>query len=327
MAMTLCIRSLVAVLAVFALFAGAARAQNYPSHPIKLVVPFAAGGPTDVTARTLADAMSRRLGQPIAIENFGGAGGNVGALRAAQAPADGYTLMFTNFSMAISPSLYPDLQYDPSRDFVSLGIAVFQKTMLVARRSFAGTPFNEFIAYLRRNGDKVNAATTGPGGPSDLCATLLMKQLGTRFNLIPYRGTGPAMTDVIAGRVDFVCDAVITASIQAKAGTVKAYGIVGTSRSQIVPDLPTLAEQGLPNVAMDVWSGLYAPKGTPQQAVDRISAALQATLNDPAFVAAAEKTGQEIAPAKLTTPAGAADFLKSEIARWAKVLKPGTTAH
>lgn len=314
------------VAAALLVFAGSGRAENYPSHPIKLIVPFAAGGPTDVTARTLADAMSRQLGQPIAIENFGGAGGNVGALRAAQAPADGYTLLFTNFSMAISPSLYPDLQYDPARDFISLGIAVFQKTMLVARRSFAGTSFNDFLAYLKHNGDKVNAATTGPGGPSDLCATLLMKQLGTRFNLIPYRGTGPAMTDVVAGRVDFVCDAVITASIQAKAGTVKAFGIVGTSRSQIVPDLPTLAEQGLPNVAMDVWSGLYAPKATPQQAVDRIGAALQATLNDPAFAAAAEKTGQEIAPQKLTTPAGAAAFLQSEIARWAKVLKPGASA-
>jgi len=306
---------------MLALAYGAASAQSYPERPIKLIVPFAAGGPTDVTGRTLADAMSRRLGQAIVVENDGGAGGNVGALRAAQSAADGYTLMFTNFSMAISPALYPDLAYDPVRDFVSLGIAVFSKTMLVSRPDFANVPFRDFIDYLKSNGEKINVGTTGPGGPSDLCASLLMQQLKTRFNLIPYKGTGPAMTDVIAGRVDFVCDAVVTASVQAKAGTVKAYGIVGTARSQIMPDLPTLAEQGLPNVAMDVWSGLYAPKETPAPVVDRLSAALQATLNDPDFQRKAVAVGQEIVPAELATAAGAATFLRAEIARWAPILK------
>jgi tripartite-type tricarboxylate transporter receptor subunit TctC len=244
---------LTAIVIGLAMPRGGACAQDYPSRPIKMIVPFAAGGPSDVAGRTLADALAKRLGQPIVVEDVGGAGGNVGAARVAQSTPDGYTLMFTNLSMAISPALYPDLAYDPVRDFVSIGIAVLSPTMLVARPDFADVPFKDFVDYLKSNGEKVAAANTGPGGPSYLCAALLMKQLMTRFNLIPYKGTGPAMTDVAAGRVDFVCDAVITASVQAKAGRVKAYGIVGTTRSQIMPELPTLAEQGLPDIAMQVW--------------------------------------------------------------------------
>ena len=303
---------------------GGAVAQDYPAHPIKLIVPFAAGGPTDVTGRILADVLSRKFGRPVVVENFGGAGGNVGAERAARAPPDGYTLLFTNISMAISPALYPDLAYDPLRDFVSLGIAVFSPTMLVARPSFANVPFKNFIDYLKTNGPKVNAANTGPGGPSFLCESLLMRQLKTRFNMIPYQGTGPAMIDVAAGRADFVCDAVITASVQAKAGRVKAYGIVGDSRAALLPDLPTLAEQGLPDVAMRVWSGLYAPKGTPAPIVERINAELRAALNDPDFQRRAVAVGQETVPTELATPAGARAFLQAEMTKWTPLLKTQT---
>jgi tripartite-type tricarboxylate transporter receptor subunit TctC len=306
---------------IVALAHGGARADMYPSHAIKLIVPFAAGGPTDVTGRILADVLSRRLGQPVVVENFGGAGGNVGAERAAHAPPDGYTLLFTNISMAISPALYPDLAYDPLRDFIGLGIAVFSPTMLVARPSFANVPFKAFIDYLKSNGPRVNAANTGPGGPSFLCESLLMRQLQTRFNMIPYQGTGPAMIDVAAGRADFVCDAVITAAVQAKAGRVKAYGIVGDTRSKLLLELPTLAEQGLPNVAMQVWSALYAPKGTPAPTVERLNTALRGALNDPDFRRRAVAVGQETVPPKLATPAGARDFLQAEIARWTPLLK------
>jgi tripartite-type tricarboxylate transporter receptor subunit TctC len=299
---------------------------SYPSHPIKMIVPFAPGGPTDATGRVLAEALSRRLGQPVIVENFGGAGGNVGALRAVQSAPDGYTVMFTNISMAVSRALYPNLAYDPVKDFISLGITVFQPTMLVARPSFANTAFKDFIDYLKSNGEKVAAATTGPGGPSFLCASLLMKQLDTRFNLVPYQGTGPAMLDVAAGRADFVCDAAITASVQARAGNVKAYGIVGNTRSKLLPDLPTLAEQGLPNVALQVWSGLYAPKGTPPDIVERVSTALQATISDPGFQSKATTSGQETAPPELATPVGAATFLQAEINRWTPLVKAWTPA-
>jgi tripartite-type tricarboxylate transporter receptor subunit TctC len=317
---------LAALLATFAPLSDEALAQSYPTRPIKMIVPFAAGGPTDITGRTLADALSRRLEQPVIVENFGGAGGNVGAERAAQSAPDGYTVLFTNISIAVSPSLYPKLAYDPVEDFVSIGIAVLSSTMLVARPSFANVSFGDFIAYLKSNGEKIAAANTGPGGPSFLCESLLMRQLHTRFNLIPYQGTGPAMIDVAAGRADIVCDAVITASVQAKAGSVKAYGIVGDARSPLVPDLPTLAEQGLPNVAIEVWSGLYAPKGTPQPVIDRLSEALQATLSDPDFQRKSVAVGQEIPPAELRTPAGAAKFLRSEIEKWAPLLSPPRSA-
>lgn len=301
-------------------------AQTYPSRPIRVIVPFAPGGPSDATGRMLAEAMARRLDKPVVVENFGGAGGNVGALRAAKSAPDGYTLMFTNISMAVSPALYPDLAYDPLNDFIGIGIAMFQPTMLVARPSFGKLPLKDFIAYLKSNGEKVAAATTGPGGPSFLCASLLMKQLGTRFNLIAYQGTGPAMLDVAAGRADFVCDAAITASAQARAGNVKAYGIVGNTRSNLLPKLPTLAEQGLPNVALQVWSGLYAPKGTPPAIVDRISAALQGALRDPDFQRKMTAVGQEIPRAELTTPAGAAAFLRAEIGKWTPLIKAWTPA-
>jgi tripartite-type tricarboxylate transporter receptor subunit TctC len=317
---------LAALPVTFAPLSDEALAQSYPARPIKMIVPFAAGGPTDVTGRTLADALSRRLGQPVIVENFGGAGGNVGAERAAQSAPDGYTVLFTNISVAVSPSLYTNLAYDPVKDFVSIGVAVFSPTMLVARPSFANVSFGDFIAYLKSNGEKIAAANTGPGGPSFLCESLLMRQLHVHFNLIPYQGTGPAMIDVAAGRADIVCDAVITASVQAKVGSVKAYGIVGDARSELVPDLPTLAEQGLPNVAIEVWSGLYAPKGTPQPVIDRLSEALLATLSDPDFQRKSVAVGQETPPAELRTPAGAAKFLRSEIDKWAPLLAPSRSA-
>ncbi len=311
------------IVALLSILAGpaAVAGDSYPSRPIKMIVPFAPGGPTDATGRMLAEGMSRRLGQPIMVENFGGAGGNVGALRAAQSTADGYTLMFTNISMAVSPALYPDLAYDPVNDFTGIGIAVFQPTMLVARPSFANTSFRDFIGYLKSNGEKVTAATTGPGGPSFLCASLLMKQLDTRFNLVPYQGTGPAMLDVAAGRADFVCDAAITASVQAKAGNVKAFGIVGDVRTKLLPELPTLAEQGLPNVAIQVWSALYVPKAAPPAVVDRVGTALRGTLNDPDFQNKMAAAGQETVPAELATPAGAAAFLQAEISKWTPLIK------
>jgi tripartite-type tricarboxylate transporter receptor subunit TctC len=304
-----------------------AGAQDYPTRPIRMIVPFAAGGPSDVAGRSLADAMSKDLKQTVVVENIGGAGGNIGAARAAQAAPDGYTVMLTNISMAVSPSLYNNLAYDPVKDFASIGIPIWALSMLIARKDFMNVPFAGFLDYLKSNGEKVVAATTGPGGPSDLCAGLMMKQLQLRFTLVPYQGTGPAMRDIIAGRVDMMCDAVVTSSPQVKAGTVRGYGIVGVKRSNLMPELPTLEEQGLPNVVTGVWSGLYAPKRTPQPIIERLSAAMRAAQNDPEFQARAEKLGQEIITDERATPAGASAFLEAEIARWAPLLKGRTPAN
>jgi tripartite-type tricarboxylate transporter receptor subunit TctC len=312
---------LIALLASPVLSAGA----DYPSRAITMIVPFPAGGPSDIGGRALADAMGRQLGQAIVIENVGGAGGNIGATRTAHATADGYTLMYTNFSLAISPALYDNLTYDAVKDFASIGVASLSATLLLARSDFPAAQFPDLLATMKTDREKILMATSGPGGPSDLCALLIMKSLGTRFTIVPYKGTGPAMTDVIAGHVDLMCDSIITAAPQVKAGTVKTYGVTGKTRSAVAPDIPTLEEQGLTGVDYSVWSALYAPKKTPQAVIERLAGALQAALKDPDFLKVSVTLGQEIAPGDLTTPSGADAFLQSEIARWAPLLS-GRTA-
>lgn len=296
-------------------------AADYPNRAITLVVPFPAGGPSDVGARALADAMGRQLQQAIVIENVGGAGGNIGATRVAHATADGYTLMFTNFSLAISPALYDNLTYDPVKDLASIGVASLSATLFLARADFPASSFPALLTTMKSDGDKTMMATSGPGGPSDLCALLIMKSLSTRFTIVPYKGTGPAMTDLIAGHVDLMCDSIITALPQVKAGTVKTYGVTGKTRSAVAPDIPTLDEQGLKGVDYSVWSALYAPKKTPEVVIERLASALQAALKDADFLRTSASLGQEIATGALTTPSGADQFLQAEIARWAPLLK------
>jgi putative tricarboxylic transport membrane protein len=301
--------------------ASIARAAEYPDHAITLIVPFPAGGPSDIGARALADAMGRQLGKAMVVENLGGAGGNLGATRVAHAAPDGYTLMYTNFSLAISPALYDNLSYDAVKDLASIGVASTSATLLLARKDFPAATFPDLVATMRAQGEKLLMATSGPGGPSDLCALLIMKSLATHFTLVPYKGTGPAMTDLIAGHVDLMCDSIITVAPQVKAGMVKTYGATGTTRSAFAPDIPTLDEQGMTGVDYSVWSALYAPKATPQAAVARLAAALQATLKDPDFAKASATLGQDIAAGEITAPAGADQFLVAEIERWSALLK------
>jgi tripartite-type tricarboxylate transporter receptor subunit TctC len=311
----------VATLLALASASGRAAAADYPDHAIALVVPFPAGGPSDVGARALADALGRQLHQALVVENVGGAGGNIGATRAAHAAADGYTLLFTNFSLAISPALYDNLAYDAVKDLASIGVASLSATLFLARADFPAASMPELLATLKHDGEKILMATSGPGGPSDLCALLTMKSLGTRFTIVPYKGTGPAMTDLIAGHVDLMCDSIITALPQVKAGVVKTYGVTGKTRSAIAPEIPTLDEQGLKGVDYSVWSALYAPKGTPPAIIDRLAAALEAALKDPDFIKISTTLGQELPHGDITTPSGADAFLRSEIARWTSLLK------
>lgn len=302
-------------------------AEDYPSHAITMIVPFAPGGPSDISGRALADAMSKQLHQTIIIENDGGAGGNIGATKAAHANPDGYTMMFTNFSIALSPALYDNLDYDAVKDFSSVGVAIFSATMLLARNDLPPKTVPDLVTYLKTNGEKVLMATTGPGGPSDLCARLIMKATDTKLTLVNYKGTGPAMTDLIPGHVDIMCDAVATAAPQVKAGIVKTYGVTGHQRSSFVPDVPTLVEQGLSSIDYTVWSALYVPSKTPKPILDRIAAAFQAALKDPAFQKINATSGQEQATGDLTTPTGADAYLKSEIARWTPLLKGSTSGN
>ena len=288
---------------------------------VTMIAPFAAGGPTDVGARALADAMGRSMKTPVVVENIGGAGGNIGAARAARANPDGTTLLYTNISLAISPALYDQLAYDPARDFAAVGVTNFATTMLLARKDLPVRDVGEFIAFAKAKGLGVLMGNTGPGGPSDLCARLIMRAIGAQFTLVSYKGTGPAMTDLIAGRLDVMCDSVVTAAAQTRAGTVKALGVTGTKRSIFQPDTPTLDEQGLKGVDYKVWSGLFAPRKTPDDVLDRVHAGFVAALADPDFRAVAEKLGQEIPSGDLISRAGADAFLRDEIALWGPLLK------
>lgn len=314
------LRSALAGLALQLAFAPPARAQKF-DHPVTMIAPFAAGGPTDVGARALADAMGRTLGVPVIVENVGGAGGNIGAARVARAAPDGSTLLYTNISLAISPALYDDLAYDPGRDFAAIGIANFAGTMLLARKDFPPATFSEFTTYLRERGRAILMGNTGPGGPSDLCARLLMRAIGSEFTLVSYKGTGPAMTDLIGGRLDIMCDSIVTAGPQVRAGLVKTYGVTGGERSRFAPDIPTLGEQGLQGVDHKVWSGLFAPAGAPTAILDRIHKGFVDALADKDFRAVAERLGQEIPTGALVERAGADDLLHSEIAMWGPLLR------
>jgi tripartite-type tricarboxylate transporter receptor subunit TctC len=319
------IRSSLLALAALAVAASAQAADNFPSRAITMIVPFAAGGPSDVSGRALADAMGKQLHQSIIVDNNGGAGGNIGATKAAHANADGYTMMFTNFSLAISPALYDDLSYDAVKDFSSIGVAIFSATMLLARNDLPAKTVPDLVTYLKTNNEKVLMATTGPGGPSDLCARLIMKATDTKVTLVAYKGTGPAMTDLIPGHVDLMCDSVVTAGPQVKGGLVKTFGVTGHERSRFAPDVPTLVEQGLTSIDYEVWSALYVPAKTPKPVIDQIAAAFQGALKDPDFQKTSGTLGQELATGDLTTPAGADTYLKAEIARWTPLLK-GSTA-
>lgn len=315
-----------ALAAVAALMAALtpARAQEDRHRAVTLIAPFAAGGPTDVGARSLADAIGRQLRETWIVENVGGAGGNIGAGRVARATPDGGALMYTNISLAISPALYDALPYDPARDFAAVGISNFATTMLLARKDLPVANFTEFVDYLRAKGPAILMGNTGPGGPSDLCARMIMRALGVRFTLVSYKGTGPAMTDLISGRVDIMCDSVVTAATQVRAGTVQTFGVVGAARSSFQPDVPTLDEQGLKGIDYKVWSGLFAPKKTPADILDRVNAGFRGALADPDFRRVSAQLGQEIPAGELVTRAGADAFLKSEIAQWGPMLKEAT---
>lgn len=319
-----------AVLGVMAFFAfhltgmSAAHAQQYPSNPITWIVPFAAGGPADAVARPLANTMGKQLQQTIVIENISGAGGTIGVARAAKAAPDGYTMLSHHLGMATSPALYKKLDYDPLADFEYIGLVADSTSMLLARRDFPSKDLKEFIAYVKANKDKLSFASTGPGGATHLCALLVMNAIQAEVLMVPYKSTGPAMIDLMAGRVDIMCDSVSTSISQIKAGKVKVIGATSKYRSPLLPDVPTLDEQGLKDLEITNWVGVYAPKKTPKPVVDRLTAALQASLRDPEFLATLTKLDYKPVTQAQATPSALADRLKSEIEKWGAIIKLST---
>jgi tripartite-type tricarboxylate transporter receptor subunit TctC len=301
---------------------GAAAAQTYPTRPITMIVPFTAGGPTDVIARVVGEHMSKTLGQQIIVENVIGAGGTVGSTRGAQAAPDGYTLTMGQMGThGAAPAMYPKLRYDPTTDFVPVGMAAGTPILIMAKKTFPPNTLREFIAYVKANTAKVNEAHAGAGSVSFTSCTLLNSQLGLKFTQVAYRGTGPALNDLVAGQVDFMCDQIVNLVEQVKAGNIKAYAIATPERSPALPNVPTTKEAGMPEYQVTAWNAVFAPKGTPQTIVNQVNAALDKALDDSNVRKRLLELGAVIPAKNERSPAWLGTFVKSEVARWTPILK------
>ncbi|HET9714829.1 MAG TPA: tripartite tricarboxylate transporter substrate-binding protein [Pseudolabrys sp.] len=316
------IRSTLLVMAALAIASMPAAAQNYPTHPITMIVPYAAGGPSDVVARIVADGMSKVLGQNIVIENVGGAGGTIGTGRAAAAKNDGYTVLAASMGSHVSaPALYPNLHYDSTKDFVPIGLTLHAPAAVVARKDFPAKDIKEFLTYVKANGSKVKQAHGGVGASSHMACLLFTSQAGLKPELVPYRGTGPALNDVIGGHVDFFCEQVVSIKGAVQGGTIKAYVVSGNNRSPALPDVPSAKEAGIPDYQISIWSGIFAPKGTPKAIADKLTDALNKALDDPAVAKKLVDLGGTVPPKSDRGQAYLAKLLKSDIARWDPILK------
>ena len=299
----------------------AALADGYPTRTITLVVPFAAGGPTDVVARAISVPMARALGQTVVVENRTGAGGTLAAAAVARAAPDGYTFLIHHNGMATAPALYRKLPYNPLTDFEYISQVVDVPMTLVARKDLPAKTFPELLVYLKAQGDKVNLAHAGLGAVSHLCGMVFRQAIGVDLTTVPYQGTGPAMAALLGGQVDLLCDQTTQTVPQIKGGTVRFYGVTTAHRIKALPDAPTLAEQGLKGFEVMVWHGIYAPKGTPKEATERFNGAVRAALKDPMVMARMADLGAEIVPEAKLTPDGLRGWLKQETERWGPVIK------
>jgi tripartite-type tricarboxylate transporter receptor subunit TctC len=310
---------LAASLAVLS-FAAAAQAA-WPERPIALVVPFAAGGPTDVVARMIAIPMGKSLGQPVTVENAVGAGGTIAATKVARAQPNGYTIFLHHMGMSTAPALYKKLQFDPLKDFEYIGQVVDVPMTLLGRRDLPANNFQELQAYIKANGNKVSLANAGLGAVSHLCGLLFMSQVGVELTTVPFSGTGPAMNALLGGQVDLLCDQTTQTVPLIKDGRVKVFGVTVPKRLEVLPNVPTLDEQGLKGFDVKVWHGLYAPKGTPQPVIEKLNVALRAAMQDPMVKQRLTDLSSDIAPMDKITPAGLRTHLESEINRWGPVIR------
>jgi tripartite-type tricarboxylate transporter receptor subunit TctC len=313
-------KTILALAAGTVLSVSASFAQTYPERQINMVVPFAAGGPTDTVARLVAEKMSADLGQQIIVENVGGAGGTLGAAKVASAEADGYTVLLHHIGMATSATLYRKLAYDPLNAFEYVGLVTEVPMTIVARKDFEPADFKGFVEYVKANADKVTMANAGIGAASHLCGMIFMSATEIPLTTVPYKGTGPAMTDLLGGQVDIMCDQTTNTTEHIKAGTIKAYAVTTPERLKVMPDVPTAIEGGLAGFNVSVWHGIYTPKGTPAAANERLAAALQKALADPDIAARFAELGTAPSSAADATPAALKAKLESEIPLWKAVI-------
>jgi tripartite-type tricarboxylate transporter receptor subunit TctC len=312
-----------ACIAALALFAAPldASAQSYPSRPITVIVPFPAGGPSDVVARIVTEEMGKILGRSMIVENVGGAGGTIGSARVAAANPDGYTLLAGSMgSHVAAPVLTPSVKYDSERDFEPIGFTAHAPAVIVARKDFPAKDLREFVDYLKKHGDSVKQAHGGIGASSHMACLLFNSTAGVRPSLVAYRGTGPALNDLIGEHVDFFCEQAVSVAPQIAAGTIKAYGISSSQRLAALPDVPTAKEAGL-DYQMSIWAGIFAPKGTPKAIIDKLAFTLDQALDDPGVQSRIADLGGSLPSKDERTPANFSTFVKAEIARWSPILK------
>jgi len=293
----------------------------YPEKQLTIVVPYPPGGSTDVLGRILAQSMSKDLGQAVIIENTGGAGGTIGAAKVAKASPDGYTLLFHNMAQASAPALYTKLPYDPATDFIPIGMVTEVPMVLVARKDFPAESLQGFIDYVRANPDKVNFANAGIGATSNLCEVLMESTLGASWLSVSYKGTGPALNDLLAGQVDVICDQPASTLQHIRAGSIKALAVANKDRISSLSSTPTFSQSGMPGFQLSVWHALYAPKDTPKPVIDRLTKALNNALKDPGLVRRFGEMDASVATPAIANPSYASKFLLTDIERWKVAMK------
>jgi tripartite-type tricarboxylate transporter receptor subunit TctC len=314
------IRSVIGVVTLLAGILPAA--ADFPERNITLIVPFAAGGSTDVIARIVGDHMARTLGRSIIIENDAGAGGTTPTRRVAQARADGYTLIIGNLGThGAAPSQYPNLKYDPVKDFTPIGLTAGLPIVIVTKKNFSANNLKEFVDYVRGNQDKVNEAHGGAGGQMHTTCTLLQSVMGTKTGRVGYRGAGPAINDMVAGQVDFACISLTAVISQIQGGTIKAMAIASPERSDVIKDVPTTKEAGLPEFQVSAWNAIFAPKNLAPDIQAKLNDAVDKALDDEATIKRLLEIGSSIPDKKERTPGALQSLVENEVARWASILK------
>jgi tripartite-type tricarboxylate transporter receptor subunit TctC len=296
-----------------------ASAQVYPSRPITLIVPFPAGGPADTIGRIMAEGMRASLGRSVIVENIGGASGSIGTGRAARAAADGYTLSFGSWPTHVVNGAVYALPYDVLNDFEPVSLVATQPLLIIAKKAMPAKDLKELIAWLKANSDKATQGTAGAGGASHVAGVLFQRETGTRFQFVPYRGTG--MQDLMAGLIDMMIDLAANSLPQVRADTIKVYAVTATNRLAAAPDIPTVAEAGLPGLQMTSWTGLWVPKGTPKDVIAKLNAAVVDALANPAIRSQLANLGQEIFPREQQTPEALGAHHKAEIEKWWPIIK------
>ncbi len=311
----------IACAAWLAALALAAGAQGYPTRPVTVIVPFAAGGPTDTIARIMGERMGRALGQPVVVENIAGAGGTIAGQRVARAAPDGYTVAIGHGGTPVIAGAVQKTPYDVFNDFEPVGMIVANPQIIVSKTGVAAKDLKEFIAWVKANAATVSAGTGGPGTPSHIMAVYFSNEIKVPIQIVHYKGSGPALQDVIAGHIDLTFDQAANALPQVRAGKIRAYAVTAKTRLKAAPDIPTVDEAGLPNFYMSVWHAYWVPKGTPKPVIDRLHAAIVEALNDPAVRKRLEDLGQEIMPPELQSPEALRAHHRAEIDKWWPMIK------